>query len=260
MFFLRVDLEILARDIRLCAGLGQRLSSNQQQRVAWLMQQPNFREWSKTDRSQMLVVDGMEMATTTSAKSSMTYFSALLTQALDTLPEAIPFTFLCGLHAVPGNDLEGAQGIMRCFLSQLLLQGWVFDFNFIDHNSLNRIRNYNLAELCKLFRNLLAFAPDRTTIFCIIDGISRFENEGRCDDVCTVMTCLRQIVDELQREDSTMNLKILVTSPNASRSAKSWAYEEDILVMQSDVRNNGRGFNMLHMTAQINRLMAAEQQ
>lgn len=184
------DHKILIRDILVSAALGQRLKPAQQQRAAWLMKDMMFQRWFSMNESQMLIVDGMELLTNTLATSPLTFLVTLLRQALKGLPGAVTVTFFCGIHATPGDGLEGAQGITRSLVSQILLQDWDFNFDFIDEGFLKHIYDYKIPQLCSLFRNLLTSAPDNTTVSCIIDGISWFENPGRRHDICTVMESL----------------------------------------------------------------------
>jgi len=222
------------------------------------MQQSRFQQWFKADASQMLVVDGMEKSTCTATASPLTYLAALLTQTLESLPAAVPLTFFCGLHAKPEDNLEGAQGIIRCFVSQLLLQNWEFDCAFIDRNEVERVYTHETSQLCKLFERLLISTLNNMTIFCIIDGISWFENNERCMNVRIVMLSLRQLVDKLQQNSRGVNLKVFVTSPKRSRSADSWSVPGDRLVMPADVGGNGQGSNVLHMTGATQRIMGSQ--
>ncbi len=103
----------------------------------------------------MLVVGGMELSTNTVATSPLTFPVALLTQALEGLPGAVWITFFCGIHATPGGGLEGAQGIMRSFIFQILLQNLNFNCAFIEEGFLKQIFDYEISQLCALFPNLL---------------------------------------------------------------------------------------------------------
>ena len=255
---LNVDHAVLVRDILISASYGQTLNTAQAQRAAWLMQNSMFQQCFSTNESNMLIVDGMELSTDTFATSPMTFLVALLTQSLESLPDAVPITFFCRFRAKPGDELEGAQGMMRSLVSQLLLQNWDFDCGFIDEDFLEHIYNYEISRLCGLFRNLLTSAPDITTVFCIIDGISWFENASRRDDICMVMKNLVDLVDELRQESyvgTSVNLKILVTSPIASRSASEWCNSDFHLVMPQEAEGNGQALNVLNFTANTNRFV-----
>jgi len=162
------------------------------------------------------------------------------------------------INAKPGDNLEGAQGIIRCFVSQLLLQNWDFDCAFIDRNEVERVYTHETSQLCKLFERLLISALNNMTIFCIIDGISWFENNERCMNVRIVRLSLRQLVDKLQQNSRGVNLKVFVTSPKRSRSADSWSVPGDRLVMPADVGGNGQGSNVLHMTGATQRIMGSQ--
>jgi len=108
------------------------------------MQDVMFQRWLSTNESQMHVVGGMELSTNT---------VALLTQALEGLPGAVWITFFCGIHATPGGGLEGAQGIMRRSIFQILRIK--FNCAFIEEGLLKQIFDYEISQLCGLFQNLL---------------------------------------------------------------------------------------------------------
>lgn len=255
---LNVDHKVLIRDIHVSAACGQRLRPTRQQRAAWLMQNLKFQRWFSTNESQMLIVDGMELSTNSLATSPLTFLVALLMKALEGLPGAVPITFFCGFHATPGDGLEGAQGMMRSIIFQLLLQNWDFDCAFIEEGFLKQVLDYEISQLCGLFRNLLTSAPDNTTIFCIIDGVSWFENPGRRNDICTVMENLQELVEELRQESqggSLVNLKILVTSPKASGSANEWGDQDSRLIMPMETGGNGQTFNIMHTIAHTDGLL-----
>ena len=166
---LQVDHESIGRDVQLSIVYGQAMNPNRQQRAAWLMMEPRFQQWFKTSGSNVLVVDGMEMEMDTT--SPLTYLSAMLRQNLESLQVAVPLNFFCGMHARPEDSLEGACGIMRSLIDQLLQQGWNFDLSFLNYAFLEQVRGHEINHLCWLFRNLLTTAPS-STIFCIVDGIS----------------------------------------------------------------------------------------
>ena len=254
---------MLIKDIYQSAAGGQRLKPVQQQRIAWVMRDIRFQQWFSTNTSEMLVVDGMEPSGNTAETSPLTFLDVLLTMTIEDLPGAVSIKFFCGLHAKPEDNLEGAQGIIRSFLFQLLIQPWTFDCGFIDENFLSQIKNYDLCQLCGLFRDLVTSAPDNTTVFCIIDGISWFENDDRRDGICTVMASLRDMVNELRWENQEgilVDLKLLVTSPVASRSANEWCDPYFRLFMPRDTGGNGQTFNIMHMNAYAHRLINETQQ
>lgn len=244
---LKVDYESTSRDVQLSLKYGQAMNPRQQQSAAWLMQEPVFQQWFKANGSQILVVEGMEVEM--GPTSSLSYLCAMLQQNLESLQIAVPLSFFCGWHASPGDNLEGASGIMRSLIYQVLGQGWNFDCSFINLAFLDQVRNFDISYLCLLFRNLLTSVTS-ITIFCLIDGISWYDTSRRSGDVSTMMTYLRDLAEETNQADSGIDFKLLITSPKACPSASTWFSYETRLVIPDETGGNGEAFNELTVAAQ----------
>ena len=243
---LKVDHESTSRDVQMSIKYGQAMTPRQQQRPAWLMQQPAFLQWFKTSGSQILVVESMEEET--GPTSNLSYLCAMLQQNLESLQVAVPLSFFCGWHASPGDSLEGASGIMRSLIYQILGQRWNFDCSFINLAFLDQVRNFDISYLCLLFRNLLTSVTS-ITIFCLIDGISWYDTSRRSGDVATMMSYMRDLVEETNQAESGIDFKLLITSPKACPSASNWFPYEPRIVMPDETGGNGEAFNELTMAA-----------
>lgn len=244
---LKVDYETIGRDVQLSIKYGQAMNPRQQQRAAWLMQEPAFQQWFKASGSQILVVESMEVEM--GPTSNLSYLCAMLQQNLESLQIAVPLSFFCGWHASPGDNLEGASGIMRSLIYQILGQRWNFDCSFINLAFLDQVRNFEISYLCLLFRNLLTSATS-TTIFCLIDGISWYDTSRRSGDVGTMMMYMRDLVEETNQAESGIDFKLLITSPKACPSASIWFPYETRIVMPDETGGNGEAFNELSIAAQ----------
>ena len=249
---LQVDYESVGNDVHLSIADGQAMNPNRQQRAAWLMREPRFQQWFKASGSNILVVDGMETEMNTT--SPLTYFCAMLGQNLENLQVAVPLNFFCGMHARPGDSLEGACGIMRSIIYQLLQQRWYFDLSFLDYAFCEHVRSHEITRLCLLFRNLLTSAPS-CTIFCVIDGISWFDTGRHSGNVSTMMGYLQDLVKETNRENTGIDFKLLVTSPKACRWGQVWFPTGDRIVMPDETGGDGNPFNEYHMAAQSGFMM-----
>lgn len=251
-----VDPETISRDVQLSIAYGRAMAPRRQQKAAWVMQEPPFQQWFQSSGSHILVVGGLEVEM--DSISPLSYLCAMLQQNLESLQIAVPLSFFCGLHASPGDNLEGASGIMRSLIYQILLQQqWNFDCSFIDLAFLDQIRNYEISHLCILFRSLLTSATS-TTIFCLIDGISWYDTSRRSGDVSTMMAYMRELVDETNQADSGIDFKLLVTSPQACPSATVWFPYEERIIIPDDTCGNGEGFNEIGMAAQTQGLLEPE--
>ncbi|MCJ1270774.1 hypothetical protein MMC22_010671 [Lobaria immixta] len=224
-------------DLQVALDYGRSMRSPRQHRATWLMQQPAFQQWFQASGSQVLIVDGMEREMDTT--SPLTYFCAMLHQNLSNLQIAVPLIFFCGLHAKPGDYLEGARGVMRTLTHQLLFQRWDFDCSCLDYAFLAQVQTYDISHLCRLFRILLTSAPP-ATIFCMVEGISEYETSSRIGDVEVMMGYLRDFVNETNVENSGIDFKVLVTSATASRSARTWFPNGSYILMPHETGLDGQ--------------------
>ncbi len=203
----------------------------------------------------MLVVDGMELSTDGVATSSLTILVTILRKTLESLGSN---DFLLW---VPCHTGRWSRGRPRYKKFRFPTSAANLGFRLLIHGQrlLKGIYDYEISQLCSLFRNLLASAPDDTTDFCIIDGISWFANFACRGDISTVTENLRDFVDELRREnqDGTVaNLKILITGPNASRSAIEWYNPDFHMIIAKDIGGNGQISNTI---AHADRLLNHQQ-
>lgn len=177
----------------------------------------------------MLLVNAMETTWPMDVPSSTTYLISLLSQSLSSRKAALPLTFLCAMHANPGDYLEGPWGLLRSLSYQLVSQSSLndSDLSFMDLQLLDGLRTYEISSLCDLFQRLLSTVGLQTwqPIFCLVDGISWFEDGMRQREMGGVMKSLREFVEFLKvnQADTGIILKVLVTSPTAvGFEAQGW--------------------------------------
>ena len=101
-----------------------------------------------------------------------------------------------------------------------------------------------VSELCDLFIQLAEALPTGTILFCIVDGISYYEDAERraeCSEVLSMLTSLSR-----RNHSATIGplIKLLVTAPLRSHFAYQLFEEEEILNMDENYPSNG-GFSAL---------------
>lgn len=215
---------------------------SRQKRAVFLAKDPQFQHWIGSKASDMILVNAMESAWPPEVPSSTSYFISLLTPALLSRNAAFPLSFFCALHATPGDVLEGPRGLLRSLTYQLLAQASVqdSDLTFISLPLLDGVRVHDLSSLSDLFQRLLAVVGQLNwqPIFCLIDGISWFEDGRRRADLGTVLSSLRGFVEHLKarQEETGILLKVLVTSPTAVEfETQRWLEGVRILDLPSDL-------------------------
>lgn len=226
---LRVDPASRLQDLIWAVEADPQRTLIRQERLAMLTQDAEFENWMISTRSDVLIVNAMEMTWPMEVPSSTTYFISALTRILIEYNAAIPLSFFCGLHASPGDYLEGPRGLLRSLCFQLLTQSNVQDSNltFVNNHLLNGVHAQDIGSLSDLFQRLLSVVGQQTwkPIFCLIDGITWFEDARRRSETGVAITALREFVEFLrERQDSVgIILKVLVTSPTAiGFEAQQW--------------------------------------
>ena len=212
-------------------------------RTASLMQNVQFESLFKAGHSQTLVVNGMESDAMENTTSPLTYLCILLSQTLSHLQLAVPLTFFCGQHSTPGEPFEGASGLMRVLITQILLSYRDrLSLTFLEFTIIQAITMHDFAALCHLLQGLLMEIGE-SVVFCMIDGISWYETESRRESMRTVMLSLQSLVEATAASGSGLVLKLFVTSPVMSRYAREWFPAEAELLMESEISGDGYGFD-----------------
>lgn len=123
-----------------------------------------------------------------------------------------------GQHFLPKDAWYGPNGLVRFLAMQLLVRlldmkrcdlGFIDDWGFVEG-----LENYDLSSLCDLLYHLIAQFSAQTTVYCVIDTISLFDNPRTLPDLKTVMDCFHDIVRDTSLSPA---VKILCTNPMRSK-------------------------------------------
>lgn len=118
-----------------------------------------------------------------------------------------------------------------------------FDIDFLRFGLSNKqLRRNNLAALCGVLRELVTQLPD-TIIFCIMDGVPRFETEQWRSQMQELMRLLTLLAEGVILGAV---FKLLVTSPGVSKDAKSRRYHRSVI---SGLQRMRLKTNQWHLTA-----------
>ncbi|KAM6522883.1 hypothetical protein FALCPG4_012498 [Fusarium falciforme] len=148
-----------------------------QDRLVAAMQSPKLQSWiTKTTSSAMFLNFNAPRNQTSTSFIAAKLADSIQTSALkdqDHTNSVLVLSFFCGSHSRP-NDLDfGVGGMMRSLISQLLLSYPGFSLHVI-----RRIQAANLAsiaDLCEIFYLLMGQLPQHRMVFCILDGVTVFE-------------------------------------------------------------------------------------
>ena len=199
-----------------------------------LMQSPRFHVWLTSNISGCLLVDGNAQSASERI-SAMTVVSAMLAQNLPGESEtASVIQFFCGLHTDQDENLSGPRGLLRSLLAQLV-HIFNLQLNFVHSNEYDEFKRFHTSRLCVLIGVLIKQLPKGSVLFCIIDGISLYEND---DWMQETSFALRKIIDLSYDPQVQATFKVLITSPLASRYIARHISAQDHLALPRDSAEN----------------------
>jgi hypothetical protein len=152
-------------------------------------------------------------------------------------PENVFVHFYCGLHVDPGrNNWYGPDGMIRSILMQIiaaLVEKDILDMSFLNRRSFIRdLEDHDTHALCDLLHHLIQQFDADTTIYCFIDGVSRFDVDFR-GTFGLLKVILERIEDIVEDDTLRPKLKVLMTVPFRSSHRLRRIIEDDFFISLS---------------------------
>jgi len=206
------------------------LDAVSQGQARWLITTQEFRGWFGGSHSSLLLADG---CTTEQIQlvSPMSGFCATLVSSLIDDEESIVLFFFAGLHCRSDGadrDFNGPRGIIRSLIAQLLLNSRLPkpNLDFIYPEFLEDCNRQNLRALCHIFVHLIQQVPPGIQVFCIVDGISWYEQPLWLTELRFVAAMFEYLAKQIDPDWSGV-LKVLMTSPGKSMEIVKRTMEQD---------------------------------
>lgn len=235
-------------------AISQLLTVQNHSRSARVLQNPQFQTWFRSGSSSILVINGQQPETSWKSSagiSAMTSFAALFIKSIQESKIAIPLVFFCGRHAIPDDPLEGAGGLLRSLITQLLdYYGDRLDLSFIDYTLSEKLKNLDMSSVCELFRGLLGAVislGSQVAIVCLLDSVNLLETRARKSGLEIVIGAFQRLVQELDGLQNALLLKVILTYPDVSSTAWEWFPREAILNMNEDGAVSGDAYSAYHV-------------
>ncbi|KAF8857512.1 hypothetical protein BDZ45DRAFT_652705 [Acephala macrosclerotiorum] len=192
-------------------------SAAEKSRVSWLVDNERLGDWITSPTSDLFLINGNE--TRHERTSPVSVYCGMLTRALQSQEPRIVLYWYCGLNV---ND--NVAGMLRNMIGQLL------DLIEAHKSPLKAIKKVWYADfipenegmLWKLFKKILKQQLKSASVFCILDGVSFYEDYHRAPEFEKLVKDLAALVDDAQ--ESELIFKVLLTSPSRSRYAESAAH------------------------------------
>jgi len=241
-------------DLQVAAQYGQTLPPERQARAASLLQNVQFQSWLKAGRCEILVVNGKDPRSHSGTMSSLSYIVGLLGRVFTATQTAVPLVCVCGRHASPGDPLEGAAGVLRLLVFQLLSHvGDSADLTLLDFDFIEAVKSGDIEYLCELFRSLIVsvinVAKTPCAIVCLVDGVSFLETASRRPGLEILIAFLQQLVLDIDELGGLLIFKVLLTYPYTSSYAHDWFLPENILTMCEETGGDRHGYNLVRLTS-----------
>ena len=224
------------------------LSLEDQDQAVYMMQSQHLQNWLRTPKSSILLVDGGARGSG-SQLSPLGFVCAKLANALrqargsftsSSETKIINLYFFCGEHRDwRDNPDNGPAGVMNSLLAQLLTQYKHFDLSLIKH--LSTLDSGDTKALANIFGKLLTQLPSKMIVFCIIDGVSFYDDEER-SEVCQIL--LKKLVSFSRRRErkGAGVFKLLLTAPLGLRVAVVDELDEEEILRIPEGLGKGGGF------------------
>jgi len=137
--------------------------------------------------------------------------------------------FFCGEHIAAATD-ENANpmAMMNSLLAQLLTQYPDFE---ISGQDLAEVSRDTLENVARLFRKLIRQLPPSTMLFCVVDGMSLYEDSGRLEETEFVM---RELTTLAEKQDGPV-FKLLLTSATRIKHPPEILGQDEILAVLRNV-------------------------
>ncbi|KAI8668518.1 hypothetical protein NCS55_00878000 [Fusarium keratoplasticum] len=201
------DLDVVLRH-------AEHYDANLRGQAQWLVQTAEFQSWLHEDSSSVLLADGCMDAEFVSPMSG--FCCGLISSFMDDTDSVVTF-FFAGLHT--SKALSGPTALMRSLITQLLLNSNLPkpDLGFVSEAMLEGCARRNCRTLCDVFVKLIKQVPPHMHVFCIVDGITWYEQVPWVADMHCVATMFEYLAKRTN-PDHSGPIKVLLTSPTRSIS------------------------------------------
>jgi hypothetical protein len=215
------------------------------------MQSTALQLWLQETTSSALLVNGG--AHSSGLRSPMSFVSAKLANSLrEARKQAhanidsniIDLHFFCGEHSNwrdgEEDDMPGPASVINSLLAQLLTQYKHFDVASIKH--LKKLEWHDIKAMGNILGKLLTQLPSRMMVFCIIDGLSFYDDDDMVEDLEKLA---KKLINLTRRgSDENCMFKLLLTVPTRLRlDAVAGLDEEGEILNVPEIIDRGGGFN-----------------
>lgn len=252
------DDDVRTRDMSAQLNLIYRLSHPSQDRAVALILSSRLQRWLTDTSSCALLINGQMFSTEHETRQSpLSYFCAKLIDGIlsqdqqDISNPVFSVCWFCGQHTDVRADVDAhPPGMLSNLLSQLIHQLMQSSVSTTLQDFALSDQHLQLSDLCFLFSQVAGSLPNGTVLFCILDGISYYEDADRRDECMEVFSTLTSLTRQSRTEPDRPLLKLLVTAPLRSHHVQSLFEADEVMNMDEHYPPNG-GFSALQWDLSI---------
>lgn len=239
------------------------LSLESQDRAVALISSPQIYTWLTSTTSCAFHVNGQMFSSEYEARQSpLSYVCAKFVDSVlararhhqnSISNPVVVLRWFCGQHTNISTNYDAhPPGMLNNLLSQLVHQLLSLGIESTPAHLSPLGHDPTLSDLCGLFMELTESLPIGTILFCILDGVSYYEDAQRRTELAEVLLMLTTLKRQCYEATKGPLIKILTTAPLRSLLAPEFFDNDEVLNMDESYPPNG-GFTALQWDAGIGR-------
>ena len=200
------------------------LSLESQDRVVALIKSPKIHTWLTSTTSSVLHINGQMFSSEHEARRSpLSYTCAKFADSILAKarhPEAsnsnptVILRWFCGQHTDVCTDYDAhPPRMLRNLLSQFIHQLLSLGIESTSAHLPSLGDDPTLSDLCGLFVGFAQCLPTGSTLFCILDGVSYYEDARRRDELTEVLLMLKTLKNQSYEATKGPLIRVMTTAP-----------------------------------------------
>ncbi|WPH01352.1 Hypothetical protein R9X50_00419400 [Acrodontium crateriforme] len=208
------------KDLQMTLRIDPTIYDDAQDRAAWMIQSPEVARWLGSSRSRTLIINGGE--STHDVQSATSFFTAMMVRSTEASAPAIVLQWFCGQHIE-----DSIPRMLRSLIGQLI-EEMDQEIELPDPRDFGRPSS--VEDLAQLFRELLLEQLQHTSVVCILDAVSFYEDQDRSRELCYVFNRLSSMTKRV-RTGEACQFKLLVTSPTRAMDISTTTGAMDAIIL-----------------------------
>lgn len=208
--------ELAWDDLEDAALEGPKFGDRQLGRARSLLRTDEFLSWFRGRQSSILLVEGNMTQHAYSKLTPLSSLGATLASSLvGSSSDDIVLFFFCGLRCTErgkGQETSGPNFMIRSLITQLLTHNKMPepDLEFLTEEFLAACEDHDIRALCQLFENLVLQISPWTQVYCILDGVTWYEQNPWTTELGWVAAMFQHLSGEMVDDGRSRFLKVMM--------------------------------------------------